>query len=164
MRRRDFTKGIVGSAAVWPLAALAQQGEPMRRIGVLMNLSESDPEGQSRMAAVRDGLRKRGWIEGRNLQVESRWGAGDPQRIRAYATELVAMKPEVIFASAASVAVALQRETRTVPIVFAQIIDPVGLGLVASISQPGGNITGFVYTNSPSLHIGLNCSNNLRQI
>jgi putative tryptophan/tyrosine transport system substrate-binding protein len=143
MRRRDLIKGIAGSAIAWPLAAHVQQAQSVRRIGVLMNLSESDPEGQSRMAAVRDGLRKLGWIEGRNLQVESRWGAGDSQRIRAYAAELVAMKPSVIFASAASVAVALQRETRTVPIVFAQTIDPVGLGLVASISQPGGNITGF---------------------
>ena len=116
MRRRDFIKSIAGSAVAWPHAAHAQQAQAVRRIGVLMNLSESDPESQSRMAAIRDGLRKLGWIEGRNLQVETRWGAGDPQRIRGYATELVAMKPEVIFASAATVAVALQRETRTVPI------------------------------------------------
>jgi putative ABC transport system substrate-binding protein len=134
---------VLGGAAAWPLAARAQQPEPARRIGVLMNLSESDSEVQMRIAAFRDGLKKLGWMEGRNLQVEYRWGAGDSERIRAFARELVALKLEVILAAAGSVAQVLQQETHVVPIVFAQTIDPVGSGLVASVPRPGSNITGF---------------------
>jgi putative tryptophan/tyrosine transport system substrate-binding protein len=142
MRRRDFIQGIAVSSA-WPVAARAQQGEPTRRIGVLMNLSETDSEGQARIAAFREGLDKLGWLEGRNIQIEYRWAAGNPERIRAFAAELVALKPEVIFAAPFESAAALQRETRTVPIVFAQAGDPVASGLVASVPRPGGNITGF---------------------
>jgi putative ABC transport system substrate-binding protein len=115
----------------------------MRRIGVLMNLSETDPESQARIAALRDGLRKLGWIEGRNIQIDYRWATGDPEHARRYATELVAIKPEVIFAGTTMPLAALQRATRTIPIVFAQIVDPVGSGYMATISHPGGNITGF---------------------
>src|SRR5262245_22874365 len=111
----------------------------MRRIGVLMNLAERDPEGQARIGAFRDGLAKLG----RDLQIEYRWFAGDPDRARAYAAELVKLKPEVIFAGATPSVAALQPETRTVPIVFAQVADPVGAGFVASLARPGGNITGF---------------------
>jgi putative tryptophan/tyrosine transport system substrate-binding protein len=140
--RREFVT-LLGGAAAWPLAARAQQSEPMRRIGVLINLAESDPEGQARLAALREGLQKLGWTEGRNIQIDYRWTAGVPERAHAYAAELVALKPEVIFAAATSVVAPLQRETRTVPIVFAQVADPVGAGLVASLARPGGNITGF---------------------
>jgi putative ABC transport system substrate-binding protein len=115
----------------------------MRRVGVLMNLAESDLESQTRIAAFREGLRKLGWTEGRELQIDYRWFAGDPDRARAYAAELVKLKPEVIFAATSSSLAPLQRETRSVPIVFAQLADPVGGGFVASLARPGGNITGF---------------------
>jgi putative ABC transport system substrate-binding protein len=143
MKRREFITALAGAAAAWPLSARAQQGDRMRRIGVLMNLAERDPEGQARIAAFRDGLAKLGWTEGRELHIEYRWFAGDAVRARAYAAELVKLKPEVIFASATSSLVPLQRETRSVPIVFAQLTDPVGGGFVASLARPGGNITGF---------------------
>jgi putative tryptophan/tyrosine transport system substrate-binding protein len=142
IRRRELIVAL-GGAAVWPLAARAQKAEPLRRLGVLMNLSKDDAEGQARVAALRDGLQKLGWIEGRNIQIEYRWAAGIPQRLRTYAAELVSWKPDVIFAAAGDAVSPLQRETRTVPIVFAQVVDPVGSGLVASIPRPGGNITGF---------------------
>jgi putative ABC transport system substrate-binding protein len=141
--RREFIRLLGGAAAAWPLAARAQQGAHMRRIGVLMNLGESDPEGQARIAAFREGLGKLGWTEGRELQIEYRWFAGDPDRARAYAAELVKIKPDVIFAGTTPSLAALQPETRSVPIVFAQIGDPVGAGFVASLARPGGNITGF---------------------
>jgi putative ABC transport system substrate-binding protein len=142
MRRRDFIT-LLGGAAAWPFAARAQQDERVRRIGVLMNLAESDPEGQARLAALRDGLAKLGWTEGRNIQSEYRWAAGDPNRARTQAAELVALRPDIIFAASTFSAAALQRETRTIPIVFAQSADPVAEGLVASLARPGGNITGF---------------------
>jgi putative tryptophan/tyrosine transport system substrate-binding protein len=143
IRRRTFITLLGGAVASWPLAARAQQPEKMRRIGVLMNLAERDPEGQARIGALREGLAKLGWTEGRELQIEYRWFAGDPDRARAYAAELVKLKPEVIFAGATPSVAALQRETRSVPIVFAQVADPVGAGFVASLARPGGNITGF---------------------
>jgi putative ABC transport system substrate-binding protein len=141
MRRRDFIRGIAGSAAALPLAARSQQA--MRRIGVLLNLSDSDPEGRLRLEAFQQGLEKLGWTEGRNVQIEYRRTGNDPERARAYAAELVALSPEVIFAAPTVVVAALQRETRTLPIVFAQISDPVGAGFVSSLARPGGNITGF---------------------
>jgi putative tryptophan/tyrosine transport system substrate-binding protein len=143
MKRRKFITLLGGAAAAWPLAARAQQGERVRRVGVLMNLAESAPESQARIAAFREGLGKLGWIEGRDLHIEYRWIAGDPDRARAYAAELVKLKPDVIFAATTTSLVPLQRETRSVPIVFAQIADPVGAGFVASLARPGGNITGF---------------------
>jgi putative tryptophan/tyrosine transport system substrate-binding protein len=121
----------------------AQQAERMRRIGVLLNLTESDPEGKARVAAFLDGLGKLGWAEGRDVQIEYRWTGGDPNQARAYAAELVKMTPDIIFAAPASSLAPLQRETRTVPIVFAQVTDPVGAGFVTSLARPGGNITGF---------------------
>jgi ABC-type uncharacterized transport system substrate-binding protein len=142
VQRREFIT-LLGGAATWPLAARAQQPEGRRRIGVLMNLAERDPEGQARTGALREGLAKLGWTEGRELQIEYRWFAGDPDRARAYAAELVKLKPEVIFAGATPSVAVLQRETRSVPIVFAQVADPVGAGFVASLARPGGNITGF---------------------
>ena len=141
--RRQFITLLGGAAVSWPLAARAQQPERVRRIGVLMNLTESDSEGQARIAAFREGLGKLGWTEGREVQIEYRWTRGDPDRARAYAAELVKLKPDVIFAAPASSLAPLQRETRSVPIVFAQVNDPVGAGFVASLARPGGNITGF---------------------
>ena len=144
IRRRKFLATLLSGAAVaWPLAARAQQSERMRRIGVLMNLAESDPEGQARIAAFREGLAKLGWTEGRDVQIEYRWFAGEQERARAYAAELVQFKPDVIFAGTAPLLAALQRETRSLPVVFAQVSDPVGAGFVASLARPGSNITGF---------------------
>jgi putative tryptophan/tyrosine transport system substrate-binding protein len=143
MNRRDFITLVGGAAAAWPLAARAQQSGTVRRIGVLLSTLESDPEGQARIAALRQGLQEMGWTEGRNIRIDYRWGAGDPVRVRAFAGELVASKPDVIVASPSSVLAAVQRETRIIPVVFAQVTDPVGAGFVASLAHPGGNITGF---------------------
>ena len=143
MRRRDFIKGIAGSAAAWPLAARAQQSSAVRRIGVLMPFAMDDPEARARLAAFVDGLRQLGWTDGRNVRIDTRWPAGDPDRYRKYAAELVALAPDVILASSNESVVTLQQASRSVPIVFANVIDPVGGGLVASLARPGGNTTGF---------------------
>jgi putative ABC transport system substrate-binding protein len=142
MRRRDFIT-LVGGAATWPLAARAQQRERMRRIGVLMNLAADDVEGQARLAAFLQGLQDAGWAVGRNVRIDLRWGGGDVDRFRKQAAELIAFSPDVILASSLPVAGPLLQATRTVPIVFAQVADPVGAGLVASLARPGGNATGF---------------------
>ena len=142
MKRREFIT-LVGGAAAWPFAARAQQRERMRRIGVLMSTAADDPEGQARLAAFLQGLQQWGWTVGRNLQIDYRWSAGAPDRVRSYATELVALAPDVILTGGASYVAALQHATRTVPIVFATATDPVGGGLVASLARPGGNVTGF---------------------
>jgi putative ABC transport system substrate-binding protein len=142
MKRRALI-ALVGGAAAWPLAAHAQQPERMRRIGVLIGLLEDDPEGQARLGAFRKGLRELGWIEGRNIQIEYRWAGADAARLQAYATDLVALKPDVIFAASGTPLAALHRETRTVPIVFTNASDPVDDGFVASWARPGGNITGL---------------------
>jgi putative ABC transport system substrate-binding protein len=143
MRRREFITLLGGAAAAWPFAARAQQGERMRRIGVLVGLLESDPEGHARLGAFREGLLELGWIEGRNIQIEYRWAGAEATRLQAYAAELVALKPDVIFAASGTPLAALHRETRTVPIVFTNASDPVDDGFVASWSRPGGNITGL---------------------
>ena len=143
MRRRDFITVVGGAAAAWPLAARAQQREQMRRIGVLMNLTADDAEGQGRLAAFMQGLQEAGWSVGRNVRVDLRWGGGDPELYRSHAAELVALAPDVFLAAGAIVARALQRATRTIPIVFANAVDPVGMGFVASLARPGGNATGF---------------------
>jgi ABC-type uncharacterized transport system substrate-binding protein len=133
-----------GVAATWPLAARAQQaGEHMRRVGVLMSVAADGPEGQARLAAFLNGLRQAGWIEGRNVRIDQRWGAGDAERARKYAAELVALGPDVILASGDYSVVASQQATRTVPIVFTLVSDPVGTGYVESLARPGGNMTGF---------------------
>jgi putative ABC transport system substrate-binding protein len=142
MKRRTFIAGL-GSAAAWPLVARAQQGERVRRIGVLMNFPADDPEEQARFNALMQGLQQFGWIVGRNLQIEHRYGAADADRSRRYATELIALAPDLILAVGIAAVTALQRATRTVPIVFVNIVDPVGAGFVDSLAQPGGNITGF---------------------
>jgi putative tryptophan/tyrosine transport system substrate-binding protein len=142
MRRRAFIAGL-GSAAAWPLAARAQQGDRVRRIGVLMSLEPNDPESQARLGAFRQALQERGWVDGRNVLMEYRWGAADLARARKLAAELIALAPDVILAIASPAAAGLQAVTRTVPIVFVNVIDPVGAGFVASMSRPGGNTTGF---------------------
>jgi putative tryptophan/tyrosine transport system substrate-binding protein len=142
VNRRGFMT-LLGGAVGWPFAARAQQGERVRRIGVLLNLSDSDPEGRLRVEAFRQSLENHGWTEGRNIRIEYRRTGSSPERAREYAAELVAMEPEVIFAAPTMVVAALQRETRTVPIVFAQVNDPVAAGFVSSLARPGGNMTGF---------------------
>ena len=141
MRRREFLEVLGSAAAAGPFAARAQ--ERVRRVGMLMNLSADDPQSQTRLVAFAQGLQQLGWTEGRNLQIEARWAAGGADRIRAYATELVALAPDVILASTGPTAQALQQATRMVPVVFATATDPVAVGLVESLAQPGGNITGF---------------------
>src|SRR5262249_45670416 len=143
MRRRDFMKIIGSAAGGWPFAARAQQPQQTRRIGVLMAQAADDPEGQARLAAFLQGLRELGWIEGRNVQLDYRWGGIDVARIRRAAVELAALTPDVILAGGGQVMGPLQEATRTVPIVFTQTADPLGAGFVASLARPGGNATGF---------------------
>src|SRR5215471_7414845 len=144
MRRRDFIKGIVGSAAAWPLAAWAQKSSSVRHVGVLMSRASDDSLGQAYGAAFAQGLQKLGWEIGSNIRIDYRWGSGDTERFRKYAAEMVGLSPDVILGTAASIVRALQEASRTIPIVFVTTIDPVGSGLVASLSHPGGNATGFV--------------------
>src|ERR1700686_3267931 len=141
MRRREFIAGVVTVA--WPLAARAQQPVRMRRIGVLMATDENDPEAKARLSGFTQGLAELGWTDGRNLRMDVRWAAGSVDRMRMLAKELVDLQPEMIFAPTTPVTAALQRETRTIPIVFANVGDPVGSGFVAGLPRPGGNITGF---------------------
>jgi putative ABC transport system substrate-binding protein len=143
MRRREFIALLGGAAAAWPLAARAQQRERMRRVGLLMNLSSDDAEGQARLAAFLQGLQEAGWAVGRNVRIDLRWGGGDADSFRKQAAELVALAPDVVLASGIPAATPLLQATRTVPIVFAQVVDPVGAGLVASLARPGRNATGF---------------------
>ena len=145
MKRREFITLVVGAATAWPLGARAQQPDRTRRIGVLMGFAASDPAAQSYVAAFRDALAKLGWAEGSNLQIEFRWGAADPDRIRTLAKELVDLRPDVIFDQTTPVTSALARETTTIPIVFTYVGDPIGSGFAASLARPGGNITGFTY-------------------
>jgi putative tryptophan/tyrosine transport system substrate-binding protein len=143
VRRRDFITLLGGAAATWPLAARAQQGERMRHIGVLMNLTAADPEGQARVAAFLQALQGSGWTEGHNVRIETRWSAGDPDRARTYAAELVALAPDVILADGGTDVGPLLKATRTLPIVFVNVTDPVGGGYVESLARPGGNASGF---------------------
>ena len=143
MKRREFITLMGGAAAAWPLAAGAEQVERVRRIGVLMSVAADGPEGQARLAAFLEGLQQLGWADGGNVRIDYRWGAGDAERSRKYAAELVKLSPDVILASGDPV-IALQQATRTVPIVFTIIADPVGAGLVEGLARPGGNSTGFM--------------------
>jgi putative ABC transport system substrate-binding protein len=144
IRRRKFLATLVGGAAAWPLAARAQQPERMRRIGVLMNKTTDDPDGRVEVTAFVGGLQERGWTPGANLQIDYRWSDGSADRARAFAAELVALAPAVIMTIGASHVAAIQQVSRTVPIVFIGVTDPVGGGLVASMARPGGNATGFI--------------------
>src|SRR5262245_18360589 len=141
MRRREFIS-LLGGATAWPFAARAQQSQRMRRIGVLMNLAAEDAEGQARLAAFLQGLQEAGWAVGRNVRVDIRWGASDVDRIRKHAADLVALAPNVILASTGQVMAVMRQATRTVPIVFTAVSDPVASGYVDSLARPGGNITG----------------------
>src|SRR5262244_642780 len=141
MRRREFIT-LGAGVATWPLAARAQQGERMRRIGVLMAVTERDPESQFRVSAFEAGLRELGWVEGRNLRIEYRW-APDPDLLHRQAAELVAATPDLILANTTPVLAALLRESTTLPMVFVQVTDPVGSGFVPNLARPGGNLTGF---------------------
>ncbi len=143
LKRREFITLLGSAAAAWPLAARAQQPDGMRRIGVLMHLPENDPEAQARMRAFRQGLQQLGWVEGRNVRIDYRFGAADVDRARRSAAELIALAPDVIQASGTGPMAAVQQATRTVPIVFAQVPDPVNAGFVVSLARPGGNATGF---------------------
>jgi putative ABC transport system substrate-binding protein len=143
MRRREFITLVGGAVAAWPLAALAQQSDRTRRIGFLIGLSADDANSRALYEAFRQGLEQLGWIDGRNVRIDARFGAGDSVRIRKYAAELVAFSPDVILAGGSNLSPVLQA-TQTVPIVFALVQDPVGSGFVHSLSRPGGNATGFM--------------------
>jgi len=143
LKRRGFITLLGGAAVSWPLAARAQQGDRMRRIGVLMARNADDPEQQARLTAFLQGLQESGWSDGRNVRIDIRWSAGDSERRRKYAAELVALAPDVMVADTSTVVAAVQQTTQTVPTVFAGVIDPVGAGFVASLARPGGNTTGF---------------------
>src|SRR5262245_43985207 len=137
MRRREFITLLGGAAAAWPLAAQAQQSERMRRIGVLMNIASDDAEGQARLAAFHQGLQQLGWTVGHNVRIDYRWGGDDTERIRRGAAELVALGSDVILASGTRSVAALRRATDRIPVVFAQVGDPVGAGFVESLARPG---------------------------
>jgi putative tryptophan/tyrosine transport system substrate-binding protein len=143
MQRREFITLLGGAAVAWPLAARAQQPDRVGRIGVLMNLAAGDPESLARLGAFLQGLQELGWIDGHNVRIDTRWGTGDAGRVRRYAAELVALAPDVILAATELVVGPVQRATSTVPIVFVQVVDPVGAAYVESLARPGGNITGF---------------------
>ena len=143
MRRRDFITLIGGAAASWPLAGRAQQPDGTRRIGALMGFAESDRDTQSGLAALRDELRKFGWTEGGNIQMEVRWAAGDVEAMKRFAKELVALQPDLIVTSSTPATAAMLRQTRTIPVIFVLVGDPVGSGFVTSLARPGGNVTGF---------------------
>ena len=144
LKRREFITLLGGAAVAWPLAARAQSADRMRRIGVLMSTTADDPEGQARIAAFQQGLQQFGWAIGHNVRIDSRWPAGDPERFRRYAAELVALSPDVILATGSAAAAPLLQATRTVPIVFVIVPDPVGAGFVNNLARPGGNATGFI--------------------
>jgi putative ABC transport system substrate-binding protein len=143
MRRRDFISLLGGAAVAWPHAAIAQQPDRVRRIGLLMVFAATDPEGQRRAAIFAQALQKLGWTDGSNVRIDYRWAGGDADQTRTFAKELVSLAPDVLLAGATPPATALQSVTRTIPIVFVGVSDPVGQGIVESLAHPGGNLTGF---------------------
>jgi putative ABC transport system substrate-binding protein len=143
MRRRDFIT-LAGAAAAWPLPAWAQQADRPRHIGVLMGYAEGDREGLSFVAAFREGLQALGWIEGRNVEIAARWGAGSDEPTQRFAKELVALKPDLILSHSTVTTAALLKLTGTIPVIFANVTDPIGSGFVTSLPRPGGNATGFI--------------------
>jgi putative ABC transport system substrate-binding protein len=144
MRRREFISLLGGAAATWPLVAQAQQSEKRRRIGVLMSFAESDASARSMFDGYRNALAQLGWIEGKNLQIETRWAAGNPDKIKAFTKELVEFQPDAILVQGTVSTGSVVRETRSIPIVFVNVADPIGSGFVASLAHPGGNVTGFM--------------------
>jgi putative ABC transport system substrate-binding protein len=161
IRRREFVM-LLGGAAAWPLRARAQQSRTMRRIGVLMNLAADDPEAPVRLAALLQGLQQLGWTVGQNVQIDYRWGAGNADLMRKHAAELAALAPDVILAHSSAAVAPLLEATRTVPIVFAVVADPVGAGYVESLARPGGNATALPTLNTLSLRSGSSCSKTSR--
>jgi putative ABC transport system substrate-binding protein len=143
VKRREFIT-LLGGAAAWPMAAGAQRGERLRRIGVLVAFAEDDPETKARLAAFRRGLERLGWTEGLNVHIDARFAAGRPTQFQVLAKELVALQPDVILAHTPPITVALQRESPTIPIVFVSVSDPIGSGFAASLARPGGNVTGIM--------------------
>jgi putative tryptophan/tyrosine transport system substrate-binding protein len=152
VKRREFIT-LLGGATVWPLAAWAQPSQPKRRIGALMNITPDSPEAPGRVGALAQGLAERGWTIGGNIQVDYRWYAADADVCRKYADELVALAPDIFFATGTLAAAAFQRTAGATPIVFAVVTDPIGAGLVDSLAKPGGNLTGFML-----FEYGTNCS------
>ena len=152
IRRREFIFTLGGVAAAWPLTSHAQQPNRVRRIGVLMSYAESDSDAQAWYAAFREGLQKLGWTEGHNAQIDTRWATpDDAESMQRFAKELVALQPDLLLSSTTPTTTALLQQTRTIPIVFALVVDPIGSGFVASFTQPGGNVTGFIYTTDPTM-------------
>ena len=143
MRRREFIAAL-GGAAAWPLVARAQQADHMRRVGVLIAFAEDDSEAKARLAALRQALDKHGWSEGRNVRIDARFAAGRADQHHMLAKELVALQPDVILAQSPPIVAAIRRESRTIPIVFVSVSDPIGSGFVASLARPGGNVTGML--------------------
>lgn len=143
MRRRQFIAGVVGALTTAPRMVRAQQGERVRPIGVLMSAAPDDPLGDIEMAAFRQGLEELGWADGRNINIQLRWTGADLDRVRAYAKELIELRPDVLVARSTPTTLALKRETDTIPIVFVNISEPVEFGLAQSLARPGGNLTGF---------------------
>jgi ABC-type uncharacterized transport system substrate-binding protein len=150
VKRREFILLLGGAAAAWPLAARAQQPDGMRRIGVLITLAESDTVGQAYVAAFRDGLQKLGWTEGRTFRIDTRRATPDVESIQRFAKELVALQPDLILTQNTPTTASMLQQTRTIPIIFANVADPVGSGFVASLPRPGGNVTGFI-TMEPTM-------------
>jgi putative tryptophan/tyrosine transport system substrate-binding protein len=142
--RRQFISALRGAAFAWPLAARAQQGEQMQRIGVLMGYAVNDREGQANFAAFQGGLQTLGWTDGRNIRIDARWAAADTNLMQRFAKELVALQPDLILTQNTPITALMLQQTRTIPIIFANVSDPVGSGFVASLSRPGGNVTGFI--------------------
>ena len=152
MKRREFITLFGGAAAVWPLAVRAQQSGGMRRIGVLMGFPESDSDARAWYAAFREALQKLGWTQGRNIQVDARWATpDDAESMRRFAKELVALQPDVLLSSTTPTTTALLQQTRTIPIVFALVANPIGSGFVANFARPNGNVTGFTFTTEPTM-------------
>jgi putative ABC transport system substrate-binding protein len=143
MNRRDFIALLGGAVAAWPLAARAQQGERMRRIGLLLGYGEHDVEGEASVAAFQEGLQELGWMRSRNVRIDIRWTGGNPEKVRTFAKELISLSPDLIVPTSNLVTAILQKETSTIPILFVLVGDPVGSGFVESLARPGGNITGF---------------------
>jgi putative ABC transport system substrate-binding protein len=148
MKRREFIAGLGGAAAAWPLAARAQQGDRVRRVGVLMPFDENDPEGKRRLSAFTQAFADLGWSDDRNVRIDLRWYGDDINRVRALAQELLGLQPDIILAGSTAATAALQRETRTIPIVFAGVGDPVASGIVPRLNRPNGNVTGFASTEA----------------
>jgi putative ABC transport system substrate-binding protein len=147
VKRRDFITLLGGAAAAWPLMARAQQLEQIRRVGFILGFAENDPEARGRVRAFQRALRDAGWFEGRNIRIDYRFAASDPDRINAYVAEVVGLAPDVIVGNSTPVIAALRRATTSIPIVFAGLNDPVGQGFISSLARPGGNITGFTLTD-----------------